>query len=331
MDEILSQNEIDALLSALSSGEMDADELKQEEHEKKVRVYDFKRALRFSKDQIRSIGRIHENYARLLTTFLSGQLRTYVNISVASVDQVPYEEFIRSVPSMTFLNIFHVKPLEGRIIMEVNPNIAYSMLDKILGGSGSSMNKIANLTEIESMILTQIFEKTSDNLREAWAGLVDMAPELEDFEVNPQFVQMASPNDTVVVVTFDTAIGEASGMINLCIPHIVLEPVIPKLSAHYQLQTSPKQSDPSVYEKIAANIEKTKVDMKVILGEADISIQQFLDMQETDVITLDHTIDEPLIMMLNDEPKFYTQPGLSKRKMSVQIMEEIKGGNEYDE
>ena len=147
--EILSQSEIDALLSAISTGEMDAEELKKEEVEKKVKVYDFKRALRFSKDQIRSLTRIHENFARLLTTYFSAQLRTYVQISVASADQIPYEEFIRSIPNMTILNVFEVPPLDGRIIMEVNPNIAYAMMDRVLGGKGISVNKVESLTEIE--------------------------------------------------------------------------------------------------------------------------------------------------------------------------------------
>src|SRR4051795_10384933 len=143
--DILSQNEIDALLSALSTGEMSAEDMKVEEETRKVRVYDFKRALRFSKDQIRSLTRIHENFARLMTTFFSAQLRTYVQISVASADQIPYEEFIRSIPKMTILNVFEVPPLEGRIIMEVNPNIAYAMLDRLLGGRGASVNKVDNL------------------------------------------------------------------------------------------------------------------------------------------------------------------------------------------
>src|SRR5699024_10517397 len=129
-----SQNEIDALLSAITSGEMDAEELKKEEEEKRVRVYDFKRALRVSKDQIRSIGRIHENYARLLTTFFSSHLRSYVDITVASLDQIPYEEFIRSVPELTVLNVYSVSPLDGNIITEINPNIAYGLIDRILGG-----------------------------------------------------------------------------------------------------------------------------------------------------------------------------------------------------
>ncbi|MBP1949133.1 flagellar motor switch protein FliM [Virgibacillus litoralis] len=327
MEEVLSQNEIDALLSAISSGEMNADELKKEEKEQKVRVYDFKRALRFSKDQIRSLSRIHENYARLLTTYFSAQLRTYVNISVASVDQIPYEEFIRSVPKMTVLNMYSLEPLEGRILMEVNPNIAYGMLDRVLGGKGYSVNKVENLTEIETMLMSQLFEKATVNLQEAWSSLIEIDPVLEDFEVNPQFLQMVSPNETVVVVSLNTTIGETSGMINICIPHIVLEPIIPKLSVHYWMQTATKKRDPEAYEKLSNNIQLANVEAKTILGNANISIQQLLNLNTDDIIGLNQPIDHPLTLAVNDEAKFYVQPGKFKNKMSVQVLGEIKGGN----
>ncbi|MGM8211745.1 flagellar motor switch protein FliM [Virgibacillus sp. W0430] len=325
IEEVLSQNEIDALLSAITSGEMDAEQLKQEEKEQKIRVYDFKRALRFSKDQIRSISRIHENYARLLTTFFSAQLRTYVNISVASVDQIPYEEFIRSVPKMTILNIYSVAPLEGRILMEVNPNIAYSMLDRVLGGRGSSAKKADNLTEIETILMSQLFEKSVANLKEAWSTLIDIEPELEEFEINPQFLQMVSPNETVVVVSLNTAIGDTSGMINICIPHIVLEPIIPKLSVHYWMQTTTDKRDPEAYEKLQKNIQKVHVEAKAILGEASIRMKQLMNLKAGDVVALNQAIDEPLKLVINDEPKMYVQPGKHKNKLSVQILEEIKG------
>src|SRR5690606_336959 len=159
-----------------------------------------KRALRFSKDQIRSISRIHDNFARLLSTYFSGQLRTYVNINVASVDQIPYEEFIRSIPAMTILNVYSVEPLEGRIIFEYNPNIAYAMLDRMLGGRGASINKIDNFTEIVTTLMSQLFEKGIDYLKEAWSSVVVMEPLLVEFEVNPHFLQLVSPNVTVVVV-----------------------------------------------------------------------------------------------------------------------------------
>ena len=170
--DILSQNEIDALLSALSTGEMSAEDMKKEDETRKVKVYDFKRALRFSKDQIRSLTRIHENFARLLTTYFSAQLRTYVQINVASVDQIPFEEFIRSIPNMTLINIFEVPPLDGNILMEVNPNIAYYDARSTYGWSRRKPGKVDNLTEIETKIMTNLFESSFDNLREAWSELL---------------------------------------------------------------------------------------------------------------------------------------------------------------
>ncbi|WP_182199164.1 flagellar motor switch protein FliM [Paraliobacillus salinarum] len=331
-DEILSQNEIDALLSALSSGEMDANQLKQDEATNKVRVYDFKRALRFSKDQIRSISRIHENFARLLTTYFSAQLRTYVHISVASVDQIPYEEFIRSIPTMTILNIYSMSPLEGRIIFEFNPNIAYAMLERMLGGKGGGVNKVDSLTEIESTLMTQLFENGLDNLREAWASFVDIDPILEEFEVNPQFLQLVSPNETVVVVSLDTTIGESSGMINICIPHVVLEPIIPKLSVHYWMQTEKnKERKPGEYDKLTKNLEGATLDMQVLLGKTSITMNDLLNLQKNDVMQLSQSITDPLVMMADQEPLFYVQPGKKKNKLAVQILEEIKGGNPIDE
>lgn len=326
-EEILSQHEIDALLSAITSGEMDAEELKKEEEQKKVRVYDFKRALRFSKDQIRSIYRIHENYARLLTTFFSAQLRTYVNISVASVDQIPYEEFIRSIPNMTILNVYSVSPLEGRIIMEVNPNIAFSMMDRQLGGKGQSEYQVDSLTEIETLLISQLFEKSIVNLQEAWSSIIEIEPQLEEFEINPQFLQLVSPNETVVVVSLNTHIGDISGMINICIPHIVLEPIIPKLSAHYWMQTRAKERDQESYEQLSTHIHQVKVDVKAVLGEATIRLRELLYLKKGDVIALNQQIDHPLKLVINDEPKMYVQVGKRNKKLAVQVLEKIKGGN----
>ena len=323
-EEILSQTEIDALLSAISSGEMDAEELKKEEEDKKVKVYDFKRALRFSKDQIRSISRIHENYARLLTTFFSGQLRTYVNISVASVDKIPYEEFIRSIPKMTILNVISMEPLEGKILMEVNPNIAYSMMDRLLGGKGNSDVQPESLTEIETTIMTQMFEKAVVNIQEAWSTIVEIDPMLDEFEVNPQFLQMVSPNETVVVVSFNTQIGDVSGMINICIPHIVLEPIIPKLSAHYWMESATKERDPEKYAILSKHMEKVELEAKVILGQSNITVNELLQLSTEDIISLNQKIQDPLTLEVNGEPKMHVQVGTVHKKVAVQVMDHIE-------
>lgn len=326
-EDVLSQNEIDALLSALSSGEMDAEQLKEEKEDKKVKVYDFKRALRFSKDQIRSISRIHDNFARLLSTYFSGQLRTYVNINVASVDQIPYEEFIRSIPAMTILNVYSVEPLEGRIIFEYNPNIAYAMLDRMLGGRGASINKIENLTEIETTLMSQLFEKGIDNLKEAWSSVVDMEPHLEEFEVNPQFLQLVSPNETVVVVSLETTVGESSGMINICIPHIVLESIIPRLSVHYWMQNErTKEREPEEIELLSSHIKKTTMEMSVNLGKAFITVEDLLHLKKEDIIVLDQLIDQPLDMLVEGEQKYKVQPGKRKDKLAVQVLDVLEEG-----
>lgn len=327
-EEVLSQNEIDDLLSALSSGEMDADELKKEEKDKKIRSYDFKRALRYSKDQIRSLSRIHENFARQLTTYFSAQLRTYVQITVASVDQLPYEEFIRSVPTMTILNIYSAEPLAGRIIFEFNPNIAYAMLDRMLGGKGKSVNKVEKLTEIETKLMSQLFEKGLENYKDAWASVVEMDPRLEEFEVNPQFLQLVSPNETVVVVSLNTTIGESTGTINICIPHVVLEPIISKLSVHYWMQTGTKETNPEEYEDLSKSIEKAEVDLRAVLGESMITLNELLDMETDDILALNQPIDDPLTLQVDHKPKFYIQPGKQRNKIAVQILEEMKRGEE---
>ena len=326
--DVLSQSEIDALLSAISTGEMSADEMKKEDEGKKVKIYDFKRALRFSKDQIRSLTRIHENFARLLTTFFSAQLRTYVQITVASVDQIPFEEFVRSIPNMTLINVFEVPPLDGNILMEINPNIAYSMLDRLMGGSGASHSNVDNLTEIETKIMTNLFERSFDNLREAWENIVEIDPMLIELEVNPQFLQMISPNETVVVISLNTIIGETTGMINICLPHVVLEPIVPNLSVRYWMQSNTKEMSPEQIKTLENRVKQSVLPVVAELGTTSISVEDFLMMNMGDVIELDQKITNPLILKVGNLPKFTVQPGKLNKKMAVQILDPLKGGDD---
>ncbi len=319
--DVLSQGEIDALLSAISAGEMDADELKKKENEQKIRVYDFKRALRFSKDQIRSLTRIHENFARLLTTYFSAQLRTYVQIEVATVDQLSYEEFIRSIPEKTILNVFEPYPLDGRLIMEVNPNIAYAMLDRLLGGKGASINKVENLTEIETRIMTQLFRRTIDSFQEAWSSVVELDPIMEEIEVNPQFLQMVSPNETVVVISLSTTVAETTGMINICLPHVVLETILPNLSVHYWMQEKKKERLPEEKETLERKIQQAPLLVQAELGQSTMLVKEFLQLNVGDVIELNQSIANPLQVMVGGKLKYYAQPGKLKNKMAVQVTE----------
>ncbi|GLX68490.1 flagellar motor switch protein FliM [Paenibacillus glycanilyticus] len=330
MVDVLSQNEIDALLAALSSGEMDADELKKEEVTRKVRVYDFKRATRFSKDHIRSLTRIHENFARYLTTYFSAQLRTFVQINVVQVEQLPYDEFIRSIPKMTILNIFEAEPLEGRMVLEVHPNVAYAMLDRMLGGQGTAPTKINNMTEIETIILERIFARAFESLQEAWKTIIDISPRLEAMETNPQFMQIVSPNETIALISLSTKIGDTTGMINLCIPHVVIEPVMPRLSAHHWFVSQKKERIPEEVEMLEQRVTKAKLPIVAELGESVITIKEFLGLAVGDVISLNKPIDDGLRIKVGEKLKFIGSPGSVKDRIAVQVDQVVSEGAEEE-
>ncbi|CAG7602975.1 Flagellar motor switch protein FliM [Paenibacillus solanacearum] len=332
MVDVLSQNEIDALLAALSSGEMDAEELKKEETNRKVSTYNFKRAVRFSKDHIRSLTRIHENFARYLTTYFSAQLRTFVQINVVQVEQLPYDEFIRSIPKMTILNIFEAEPLEGRMVLEVHPNVAFAMLDRLLGGGGTSPPKINSLTEIETIVMERIFSRAFESLQEAWRSVVDLSPRLEALETNPQFIQIVSPNETIALISLSTKIGDTTGMINLCIPHVVIEPIMPRLSVHHWFVSQKKTSVPEEVTALRSRLHKAKLPIIAELGGSQISVREFLALATGDVITLNKSVDEPLDIRIGERLKFHGSPGTTRGKLAVQISEIVnEGAEEHDE
>lgn len=328
MVDVLSQNEIDALLAALSSGEMDAEELKKEETQKKVRAYDFKRAVRFSKDHIRSLTRIHENFARFLTTYFSAQLRTFVQINVVQVEQLPYDEFIRSIPKMTILNIFEAEPLEGRMVLEVHPNVAFAMLDRLLGGAGASPNKINSLTEIETIVMERIFSRALDTLQEAWKTIIDMSPRLEALETNPQFMQIVSPNETIALISLSTKIGDTTGMVNLCIPHVVIEPIMPRLSGHHWFVSQKKTRAPEEEQVLQARLTRAKLPLIAELGTSQITVREFLGLMPGDVISLNKPVDDPLDIRVGEKLKYIGSPGTMRGKLAVQINEIVTEGEE---
>lgn len=332
MVDVLSQNEIDALLAALSSGEMDAEELKKEETQRKIRSYDFKRAVRFSKDHIRSLTRIHENFARYLTTYFSAQLRTFVQINVVQVEQLPYDEFIRSIPKMTILNIFEAEPFKGRMVLEVNPNVAFAMLDRMLGGTGMSPSKINALTEIETTVMERIFSRAFDSLQEAWKNVLDIEPRLEALETNPQFMQIVSPNETIALISLSTKIGDTTGMINLCIPHVVIEPIMPKLSVHHWFVSEKKTREPIEVEKLRQRVTKAKLPISVELGTSQITVHELMQLAVGDVIALNQPVDSGLSIRVGEREKYIGTPGVYKDRVSVQIEQVVdEGVEEHDE
>lgn len=320
MSDILSQNEIDALLSALSTGEVKAEEIKSQESDKKIQTYDFRRPNKFSKEQLHTLGMIHENFARHLTTYLSAQLRTLVQISVFYVEQMTYNEFISSVPNPSIISVMDFSPLKGAIIIEINPSIAYAIIDRLLGGPGEYTDKLKEPTEIEAGIIERVFRKMTYFIKNAWADIAQLNPIMEKLETNSQFIQLVSPNEAVALVTFNVKVGETDGMINICIPHIVIEPIISNLSARMWLSTSKKDSPIEVKRSIANKVRRMPTEIIAELGRTSITIADFINLRVGDVIPLDKDIHSGVEIHVENQMKFLGSIGTYHNKMAVKIL-----------
>ena len=319
-DDVLSQSEIDKLLSALSDGSVSAEEVKADEEQKKVKTYDFKRPDKFSKDQIRTLFMLHESFSRLLNTYLSTHLRTMVNVEVASVEQLTYQEFVQSLANPSVISILAVPPLKGNIIMEVNTEIAFAFIDRVFGGEGKSGIKTRVLTEIEEVVMRRFVDKATSHLKEAWANVVEFYPSVEATESNPQFTQIVPPSDMVVIVTIQMRVGEVEGMMNICIPYLVLEPVMSKLTTTFWVASSvSRDDDPEQVKILQRKIERTKVPFLVEMGDINITIHEFLTLGFGDVLQLDTKVDDELKCRIGRKAKFFCRPGTSGKKMAVQI------------
>jgi flagellar motor switch protein FliM len=330
VSEVLSQSEIDALLSALTSGELKAEEIREASRERPVRTYDFRRAMRFSKDQIRIIARIHEHFARLLTTHLAGQLRSIVQIQVESVDQVPYEEFIRSIPALTVVQVMEFAPLEGKVVVEMNPQVVFAILDRLLGGNPVGPYRERELTEIEETLLERGLAGMTNFLAEAWRSVAELSPRLLTFESNPQFLQLATPNETVLVVTLSARIGGVSGLFNICLPYVTIEPLVPKLTTQYLFDTGRSAAGQEPDARLESHVREVWVDVSVELGGVDLTLQELLDINAGDIIPLTSGIRDPVKVYVDDVPTFSGRVGRLRNRMAVQILSLLREVHDDD-
>lgn len=331
MSEILSQSEIDALLSALSSGDLTPEKplatqvaaIEEDPIRRTVKIYDFKRQNKFSKDHIRTLSMIHEAFARLLSTSMSGQLRMLVQVEVVSVEQLTFDEYSRSLPSPTILNVFTMEPLVGTSLFEVNIDITSAIIDRLLGGPGRVTRIRRDLTDIERTLISSITQRLLSTLSEAWQNVLTFSPKLETMEMNPRFVQIVPPSDPVVLITFEAKFGENTGPLSLCIPYIVLEPVMSKISAQAMFATQ-RQSQSSEYRaNLTGRVNGTYVPFQVVLGETTVSVSDVISLGVGDVLPLGTPVDNELSIMVGERLKFTGRPGMVRNKLAVQITEVI--------
>lgn len=323
MGEVLSQNEIDNLLAALSAGELDADQI-QGKDEKQVKNYDFSRPTKFSKEHLRTLEIIFEHYSRLVSTNLPVYLRKNVQVVVASSETVTFSEFSNSLLNPVILGIVNFQPLPGNVIIELGTNLGYAMLDRMLGGSGMPLEKNREFSEIELTIIEKIMVMMTQLLREPWRNVIDLSPVLSRLETNSQFAQVIAPNDMIAIVTLNVKIGDVEGFVNICLPFFTLEDIMDKLNTKYWFSTMQENHDENYEDYIEALIRKVEVPVKAILGKSTISVSDFMNLQVGDCIRLDSKVENDMCVYVGNIKKFTALPGANQDSYAVRITSVIR-------
>ena len=323
MGDVLSQNEIDNLLQALSSGELDAEEIKDSD-EKQIKNYDFARPAKFSKEHLRTLEIIFEHYGRLLSTNLPVYLRKAIQVEVMNSEAVSYSEFSNALSNPVLLGIINFAPLKGNIILEIASNLGYAMVYRMLGGEGEPLEKTREFSEIELLIIERILTVCVNLLHEPWENVVDIHPRLERIETNSQFAQIISPSEMIAIVTINIKIGDVEGLMNVCLPYLTLEDIMDKLNTKYWYSTMQDKDEQQYVDAIETLISKAPIPMKAVLGNSTISVSDFSGLQVGDIIRLDTKVNQELDVFVGNIKKFTALPGSSGDKYAVRITSVIR-------
>ena len=329
--DVLSQAEVESLLSAMEGGvKKTAADLPEAvaapqlaplaRPREKVAPYDFKRPERVGKEQMRALQTLHEGFSRNFGAALSGLLRSIVEVKLTSVDQLTYSEFIFSLENPTCFNLLRAEPLEGNLILDINPSILYPIIDRLLGG-GRDPAPVARrpLTEIELRLVSRITHLFLEQLKHAWENVLELTLSVERVESNPQLVQIVPPNEVVVLVSFELTLSEIRGMLNFCIPFNSIERIGNKLSANSWITYGRRNATPESRQQIGRNIKGALVELVAELADTRISTGDLIGLRVGDIITTEKDMNDPLVIQVEGVTKFRAHPGAFKGRKAIQI------------
>lgn len=336
MSEILSQAEIEALLTSLTDEDDDAapelaavpgasprtSRTASKKSTIAFEVYDFRRPDKFSKDQLRTLQMLHETFARLSGSALSAYLRSTVTVDLISLEQVPYEEYLRSINQSVF-TILSLPPLAGQAVLEIEFGLIFSMIDRMLGGPGKGIPRTV-LTDIERPLARQILERLFAALKTAWEDVVIVSPGIEGMETSAQFVQIAPPNDIVITILLEVKVGNQRGAMSLCIPYVLLKPINAKLSGQKWFATGTRKAGKGARNVLTHQLQGAKVDCSVHLGNAHLTMNEFMSLKPGDVLRLDQRTERDLRLLVADIPKFHGKPALQGKKVVFAVSNPIE-------
>ncbi len=344
--DVLSQTEVESLLSAMATGGEETaaatapapTEAPQaaapagftpNKSRDKITPYDFKRPERVGKEQMRALQTLHEGFGRNFGAALSALLRSIIEVKLTSVDQLTYSEFVFSLENPTCFNLLKAEPLEGNLILDINPSILYPIIDRMLGGGreGGSLAR-RPLTEIELRLVARITDLFLDELHHAWENVLDLKLEVVQVESNPQLVQIVPPNEVVVLISFELTIGDIRGMMNLCVPYNSIERIGGKLSANSWSAYGRQKASPETIEQLSGVICTSLVEMRVRLAQTRISTGDLVGLRVGDIITTEKDTRSPLVVAVEGHAKFHARPGAVKGHKAIMIEEALEDPNQ---
>ncbi|MDP2872523.1 MAG: flagellar motor switch protein FliM [Bacillota bacterium] len=293
-----------------------------------MRSYDFRRPDKFSKDQLRTLHMLHENYARVVSTVLSGQLRTTVEVAVASVKQETYAEFSLRLHNPGAIAVVSLAPLSGNAVLEVEPGVAMYLVDRVLGGAGTSAVQLRELTEIELTVARRLVWSLLEHLRDGWRNIVEVTPAVESVETNPMFTQVVAPGEMCAVVSFTIRVGLVAGTICLCLPYLLMEPVVSKLTAFVWFSGAPRARAAADGEMIKARLQEVSVEVVAELGGAVLTLEDLLGLSVGDVVVLDRATVDPILIRVGHSVKLSARPGTHRGRLALSIIERVEEGQQ---
>jgi flagellar motor switch protein FliM len=322
MSKTLSQWEIDALLNSIGTreGAPAAPRAAPQVIERNVKLYDFRRPDKFSKEHIRAIQNIHETFARVTASSLSSYLRSATTVSLSSIEQVVYDEYVHQLANPTLVNLVELQPLAGRIVVEMNMNVGLAMLDRMMGGPGQVKARRNELTDIELALLRSLGATISAGLRDGWTAVADLQPVLVDTVLNADLVQAALPGDIAALLLFEIQVVGLSGTISICVPHPVIEPLMDRLNTQAWFSSSSrKHGAEDDRMKLAESIRDARLPLAVELGSTTVTVGELLDIRIDDVIRLDRSLRADLPIRAGKRARFLGRPGTLGGNRAVQI------------
>jgi flagellar motor switch protein FliM len=320
---ILSQNEIDELLSVLTSGKDIVTEAEQPQtSDQKVRVYDFRTANKFSKEQIRTLHFIYDNYASRMSTFLSGMLRAICEVQVLSIEEQTFSELSNSMPSPVVATIISMPPLEGSALFLISSAVAYEIVSRLLGGTGEKQAIDKPFTEIELSIMERVIKNMLGIMSEAWEKINKVNAQLERIETSSQYVQIVSANEPIAIITMKVSIGDTADIINICLPHVALQPIAKKLVMQsWYNEVKVKASDGG---NVGQNLSKVYITLNAVFNETQATVKDILNTEVGDVIQVNHNINMPVTVKIEHIPKFRGFVGMHGSNYAVKVTDILK-------